>query len=652
MTTVSLDFETRSTVDLRLTGVYPYAEHQNTSVWCMAWAVDAGEPKVWKNGDSFPRELRELIAAGCEMRAWNAQFERVIWSRLCVPRFDWPSVKHEQWIDTAAEAAAMALPVSLAHCAQVLGVTEQKDGAGHSLMMRMARPRKNTKNKIIWWDDLERLEQLYSYCEQDVRTERSIAGVLRRLSEKEQRIYHLDQKINDRGVKIDVPLVRAARIVAKMGLDEANDSVSTATGGLVQKVTKVADLTKWLRDYEGLDIDNVKKSTVRELLEGDGLSDPARQALEARADAGRSSVAKLETMMKVKCADHRARGLLFYHAARTGRWGGRLIQPQNFPRGEIKDVERFIELVMSKDYAALDAAHPALAIISSMLRSMLTAADGHLLMVGDFAQIEARVLAWLAGQDDLVQAFANGEPVYEMMAERAYGLKRGEVTKDDPRRQLGKATELGCGFGMGHKKFVKASWDIYGVDVSQPEGFAKQVVDTYRASRPRIVDLWYRMGDAAFDAVSRPGEIQEVRGCKLVMRGAYLWLMLPSKRPLAFATPRIVDRKTPWGEMKPSVEVWGINSVTRKWEPRALYGGLIVENVVQALARDIMAEAMLALDNAGYPVILTVHDEVVTEPPLGHGSLEDFMAILSRVPSWAAGCPVAAEGWEGRRYRK
>ena len=660
MTTVSLDFETRSTVDLRITGVYPYAEHRNTGVWCMAWAIDDGPVHLWRYGNPFPGELREAIAAGCDMRAWNAQFERVIWNLLCRPRMGWPSLDLEQWHDTAAEAAAMALPRSLAQCAGVLGVTEQKDDDGHSLMMRMARPRKTTKHKIVWWDEAERLAQLYEYCKQDVRTERAIAVTLRRLSDKERSIYLLDQQINDRGVLVDVPLVRASRIIAKMGLDEANESVRNATGGAVERVTKVADLTKWLRDTEGLNIDNVRKSTVRELLESDGLSSPARQALEARADAGRSSVAKLESMLSVKCKDARLRGMLFYHGAATGRWSGRLVQPQNFPRGEIKNAEQYIDQILAKDYAALDKAHPPLAIISSLLRGMLLAADGHTLMVGDFAQIEARVLAWLAGQQELVEAFANGEPVYEMMAERVYGLERGAITKDDPRRQLGKATVLGCGYGMGPDKFIKASWDIYGVDVSEaPPGmeqygksFSHFVVQTYRNTNSKIRELWYRLGDAALDAVLRPGEIQEVRGCKFVVRGAYLWLMLPSKRPLAYAAPTIEDRMTPWGEMKPAVKTWGLNSMTRKWEPRFLYGGLLAENVVQALARDIMAEAMLRLDNAGYPTILTVHDEVVTEPPLGYGSLDEFLELMSRAPAWANGCPVASEGWTGRRYRK
>ena len=177
-------------------------------------------------------------------------------------------------------------------------------------------------------------------------------------------------------------------------------------------------------------------------------------------------------------------------------------------------------------------------------------------------------------------------------------------------------------------------------------------MDAYRKANPRIVDFWRRLNAAVLEAVERPGEIQEVRGCKFVVRGAYLWLMLPSKRPLAYANPTIEDKLTPWKEWKPAVKTWGVNSVTRKWEPRFLYGGLLAENIVQALSRDIMADAMLRLDAAGYPTILTVHDEIVTEPPIGFGSFEEFLEIMSQAPDWAPDCPVAADGWEGARYHK
>jgi len=629
----------------------------------MAWAIGDEEPQLWRAGDPFPEQLRAVLP-DAELRAWNCNFERVIWERHCVPRLGWPEVRLEQWADTMAEALAMALPANLGHCAQVLGVTEQKDEPGHALMLRMSRPRKLTKNKIIWWDEADKLDQLYGYCLQDVKTERAISKAVRRLSSHERRLWLLDQTINDRGMLVDVPLVRAARIIAKAGLDEANEAVRDATGGAVEKITKVADLTKWLRDTEGLDIDNVQKSTVRELLESDGLSDPARRALEARADAGRSSVAKLESMLRAKGDDNRIRGMLFYHGAATGRWSSRGVQVHNFPRGDIGNPEQYIELVLAKDYAALDEQHPPLAIISSLLRGMLRASDGHVFNVGDFAQIEARVLNWLAGQHDVVALFAKGEPVYERMAALIYGCDPYEILNPSQERQLGKATELGCGYGMGADKFITASKQVYGIDVALPpegapaeiaalgEGFPQYVVDTYRRAHPAVVQLWSDLGRAAMRAVQQPGEIQVVRGCKFVVRGAYLWLMLPSRRPLAYAKPKIVERRTPWGEMRPSVQTWGINSQTRKWQARALYGGLLAENIVQALSRDVMADAMLRVEEAGYPNVLTVHDEIITEPPIGHGSLEEFLKLMTQPPEWATGCPIAVEGWEGRRYRK
>jgi DNA polymerase len=642
MTTISIDFETRSTVDLRKTGVYPYAAHPDTDVWCMAYAFDDGEPDLWVPGLLCP--FRALphddfsIQPGDELRAWNAQFERIIWNTIMVPRYGFPEAPLEMWVDTAAEAAAMALPRNLSHAAEVLGITEQKDMEGHALMMRMAKPRSTKGGEIVWWEVPERRERLYAYCKQDVRTEQAIAKAVRPLGRQERKIYLLDQRINDRGVMIDVPLVKAAQGIVAEGLRRANEAVRDATGGAVTSVSKTADLRDWVNETTGANIDSVRKSVVQEMLEGD-LPTPARAALEARAEAGRSSVAKLTSMIACKCSDDRARGLLFYHAARTGRWAGKLIQPQNFPRGDVPSVERFIGDTLRGDYDYIDLFHPPLAVVSSMLRAMLRAAPGHRLMVGDFAQIEARVLVWLADQRDVLQQFARGEPVYEIAAARFGGT-----------RQHGKAQVLGCGYGMGWEKFIQAAKEMFGLDLDKE--LAQTIVGDYRDTNKDVVQLWWDIGDAAMNAVRAPGSVHTVKGCTFCVRGAYLWLILPSGRPLVYAAPKIAPRKTPWGEGRDSVLAWGLNSMTRKWERRALYGGLLVENIVQALSRDLMASAMLRLEGNGYPVILTVHDEIVCEVPNTVGTLNEFTNAMSAIPVWAKGCPVEVESWEGERYRK
>lgn len=644
--TISIDFETRSTADLRKTGVYRYAQDKTTDVWCMAYMLNDDEPKVWVPGEPVDETLVDHIQQQGELRAWNAQFERTIWNEIMVKRYGWPTTTVEQWNCTAAEARAMALPGSLDMAAQVLGVDQQKDKQGASLMMRMARPRGfNEDGSPIWWDVPDRVARLVSYCKQDVRTEVAIARAIRRLGEGERAVFELDQKINDRGVQLDIKLARAAKHVAEHATLEANRAMYDLTHGKVAKVSNVGRLTAWLRE-QGLEVESLGKNSIKALQEGaEGV---ISDVLTLRTEAGKSSVAKIESMLSAVCRDGRIRGLLLYHGAATGRWAGRLVQPQNFPRGSIADIESYIPLVYTKDAEAIDALAPPLDVISSMLRSMLIAADGKKLVAADFAAIEARVLAWLADEKALIGTFQTGGDVYKYMASKIYGCAPEDVNKDQ--RQVGKMAILGLGYGMGHKKFVDSCKTMAGIDISEEQ--SKAVVQLYRSANSRIVAFWAGLNDAALCAVREPGSVQEFNRIKYTMRGGYLWCVLPSKRPLAYARPKIIERETPWGSTSEAVSFEGMNSFSRKWERHDLYGGLLAENVVQAVARDLMADSMLRCEERGYEIILSVHDELVAEVPADFGSVAEFEALMSETPDWAAGCPVNAEGWEGPRYRK
>lgn len=646
----SIDFETFSPVNLVGTGVYPYAAHPHTGIYLMAYAFDDEEPELWWPDDPvFPPRLAEHIAAGGELRAWNAQFERIIW-REKAWLYGLPVVRDDQWYCTAADAAAMALPRSLDHCAEVTKITVQKDKEGYALMRRICKPlRWSPGGWPIFCTDPELLRRLGEYCRTDVRTEQALYRVTRRLSPSERELYLLDQRMNDRGVMIDRPLVVAARELARQGLEQANATLKELTG-TVEKVTQTARIKTWLAE-QGVDVPSLNKVAV-EKLRKEELTELVREVIDTRAEFGRSSISKLGTMLDVAGADDRARGLTLYHGANTGRWAGRLIQPHNFPRPDVKDVEYFIPAVLRGDYDALDLHAPPLQIISSMLRSCLIAAPGHRLMVADFASIEARVVAWLAGQDDLVEMFRTGGKIYEAFASRVYDKPVALIAKDSVERQVGKAGILGCGFGMGHEKFFGELDKINLAHLGKK--FAKQVVDTYRETYPKIPQLWKDLEGAALAAVSAPGSIEHVGRLSLSVRGKYLWLKLPSGRVLAYAGPHIKMLPVPWDEheLRPGVMAWSIQGQSKVWMPRNLYGGLLAENATQAVARDLMATAMLREDAAGYPVILSVHDEVVSEVPNEHGTLEEFLNLMTVVPDWAAGCPVAAEGYEATRYRK
>jgi DNA polymerase len=670
VSTLSIDFETRSTVELKKTGVYPYAAHPDTDIWCMAYAFDDGEVGMWvpEHGRWVPEEIEEHVSHGGDVRAWNAQFERVIWNAIMVPRYGFPLLEVEQVYDTAADAAAMNLPRDLDKAARVLGLSVLKDDEGHRLMMQMSRPRKRVP--LTWWDKPAKLERLYEYCRQDVRVERAIASRLRPLSRSERAVYILDQKINDRGMKVDLPLVRAAQKIVNEGTRRANAEIQEITEGEVSGVTKVADLTKWLQ-AAGADITDLRKDSVRDFLNDGAGGAQALRVAELRQETGKSSTAKLKSMLQVACFDERARGLLLYHGAGTGRWAGKLLQPQNFPRPAVTTPEVYIPRVLAGAFDMIEIEEPALVVVSSMLRSMLVAAPGHRLMSGDYSQIEARTVAWIAGEDSLVRAFAAGAKIYEQMGAAYSGKPLGEITKDSQERQVGKNSVLGCGFQMGADRFAEQVWTQSGIRLPRGErdekgallpdevDMAAHIVQTYRSLYPRIPAFWHEINSAAKSAVRRPGEIQACgRGgaVRFVVRGQFLWCVLPSGRPLAYALPRLEMRTVRPKDRDPftveCVTFSAVDGITKQWTRFAGYGGMWTENVVQAMARDIMAAAMLRVEAAGYPVVLTVHDEVVCEVPDEHGSLEEFLDLMRVCPRWAEGLPVAAEGWTGQRYRK
>jgi DNA polymerase bacteriophage-type len=655
---ISIDFETRSRIDLRKTGVYPYAAHASTDVWCMAWATPDEEPQLWVPGMPLPELLLDHIAVGGELRAWNAQFERVIWGAIMAPRYGFPLPALEQWYDTAADAAAMSLPRGLGDAANALGMDVGKDAAGHRLMLQMARPRSISLNgAITWWDDADRRQRLYEYCRQDVRVEREIARRLRPLSPAERQVYLLDQRVNDRGVQLDLELISGAQDLVARAASYADREVRELTGGAVQSTRKVADLTRWLQ-AQGVDLENVRKDTLRDLLSGDVVG-VEREVIELRAESAKSSTAKLAAMQHAADAAGRARGLLLYHGAGTGRWSGKLIQPQNLPRPTVKGVERFIPAVLRGDYDAIAVEEPVLGVVSSMLRSMITASPGHRLMAADFAQIEARVLAWIAEQDDLVAQFAGGGKIYEEMAAYIYQLPVEAIGKDSVERQIGKNTILGAGFGMGAATFASQVKVQTGLDLTDED--AERAIAAYRERFARIQLFWWDVNRAAMRAVREPGRRVSVGRCggiTYLSAGGALWCALPSRRLLCYMAPRIEPALMPWTDdagnpvIKDSLTYMGVNSLTRKWQRHKAYGGLLTENVVQAMARDLMAGAMLRVERAGYPVVLTVHDELVCDVPDGHGTLDEFVELVKTVPDWADGLPVAAEGWEGARYRK
>ena len=633
---VSIDFETRSAVDLRKTGVYKYASDPSTDIWCMAYKAPwSDDVQVWLPGNELDPRLAGWIIGGGLLSAWNANFERTIWNEIMVSRYQWPRTSIKQWRCTMAQASAMGLPRALGQAASVLGVEEQKDKAGAALMLRMARPRKvNADGSYTWWNTKDKIDTLVAYCIQDVKTELSVAATLNDMPDSERRLYQLDQRINDRGVKVDLDLIERVSKLANSASENIDAEIKRLTNGQVKGATNALDLTAWLRGY-GLQVKSVDKQTVTRMLGMEKLHPIIKQVLRLRQDGAKSSTAKYEAMVNAANADNRMRGLLMYHGAATGRWSGRLVQPQNFPRPQKKQDE--LDQIIAKLKADEDVSEygAGTVLASDLLRSMLIAEDGHRLMFADYSAIEARVLAWIAGQTDLVETFRNGGDVYKEMASAIYNVNVENVT--DGQRQVGKMAILGCGYGMGGKRFAEQCATM-GINVDEDE--AKRIVSVYREKNNRIARYWRDSENEFVEMVKEAGRVRSVE------------LPLPSGRSLTYHNPRIIQRETPWGAMRDTAQVDTLNSVTRQWVSQIIWGGLLTENVVQATARDLMATAMMALELKGYNVILSVHDEIISEVPDDFGSLEEMIDIMTRCPSWADGCPINAEGKEGKRYRK
>ena len=685
-----IDFETRSAGDLKKVGPFVYAEHWSTEAWVACFAIGGGPVRVWYPGDPVPRDLAAHVCAGLPLIAHNAIFERAIWSKIMAPRHGWPEPQVEQWHCTAAMASAMALPRRLEKAAEVLALTSQKDMAGHSLMLRMTKPQPGQevpcricgaavgeppvspdcpchhepllRTELVWRDDPESIKRGTDYCIRDVETERELLTKLRPLPAFEREIWLLDQRINERGVSVDLPVVRNAQRIVKNRLGELNAELNDVTAGAVGAATQIAKLAEWLRSKGvglpgGSQSNELGKEEIKTLLK-DELPAECRRALEIRLEAAKTSTAKLDAYAERTSADGRMRDNLIYHGAgRTGRWSGKGAQLQNVPRPPVtmnsSDIDwalQFVALGWRIQDIEKSMLAQGLEIITACLRAMLIAAPGHELISADYNAVEARGVAWLASADRMLGIFARGEDPYLDMAAQIYQRPAGDFSKASPERQLGKAAILGLGYQMGAKRF-RDTCEKQGVSIS--EEFGERVKRIYREANWQIVRLWRELEAAAIKAVQNPEQWVHAANNKLsfVLRGCWLHLKLPSGRLLTYANPRYELVETDFGR-RWSATFEGVNTVTQKWERQQAYGGKWCENAVQAICRDLLANAMLNLEAAGYPIVLSVHDEVVAEVLEGFGSTEEFEEIMCCLPDWASGFPMKAEGWRAKRFQK
>lgn len=689
-----IDFETRSVTDLKKAGLDNYVACPTTQPWCLAAAVGDGEPELWRpdlHGWDFDSAFSPAFYEAWDdpetrVVAHNAGFELDVWNRIMVPRHGWPALDPRRTLCTMAMAYAMALPGDLDRAAPALGLSIRKDDEGHRLMRLMAKPKDIYRcpecdatgcpacgdfgEEITWHDDPAKIERLGAYCLQDVRVEQALHERLMDLSPAEYETWHLDYRINRRGVAIDRPVVDAAIAIAQHEKIRLNDELRRITGGVVTGSSQNARLTKWVQD-QGVSIEGVAKDDVLDALEDATLPAHVREALIVRRAAGKTSTAKLTPMVEAASADGRLRGMFQYHGAATGRWAGRKVQLQNLPRPQFKHGRVFdmVEVLRSSpvDEALihLDLLYGnPLDCLSQCLRSMLIAGPGKTLFVVDFSNIEGRGIAWQAGEEWKLDAFRaydakTGHDIYKLTAGGILNKPPEEVTADE-RQTFGKVPELACGYGGGVGAFQQMA-KTYLVKI--PDEQAESIKNGWRQKHPAIAGVrelgvkgfWGDLEDAARAAVMNPGTEYYAgppgRGTTFLVSGSFLWAMLPSGRALCYPYPSIKPKVTPWGETRDQVHYWHLNGVTNRWEETSTYGGKLSENTTQAICRDILRDAMLRVDEE-FPIVMHVHDEIVSEMPRGHNGFERFEALVKQPPAWATGFPIAVDGWQGERYRK
>lgn len=697
---LSIDFETKSACELTRVNSYVYFDDPSTDVWCAAYAFDDEEPELWLPGQPCPPRVAKHIRAGGVVRAWNAAFERLCIQAIMRPRYGWPVPKLEQYRCVMTQAYAMGLPGKLEQAAPALKLDVTKDDVGKRIMLQLSKPRKPRKgedpNGLYWWDDPEKIARLYEYCRQDVRTEQAIGKRVLPLKPSELECWFMDQRMNDTGTFIDDDLCRQAQKVVAATQLTLDDEMRRVTDMHVRGVSNVGELTAFLRK-NGVETESVAKDELAELLVRDDLPSAVHRALEIRQEGAKTSVAKIAKLLGCRQADGRMRGNLQYHGASTGRWAARGAQLQNLPRPTPGvDMDELVADLRRGDAGMIDMVYgPPMTAVSDAIRGMIAAPPGRKIIAADFSQIEARVVDWLGGQEDGLEAFRlydrkEGPDVYLVTAAGIYNVPVNSISKEDIRRQLGKVGRLSMGFEGGAMALLKMAKN-YQMDISTAydsmqqasseesieraqsawktrgvkSGVAKRswltaelVKIAWRKKNNNTVAMWKRCMEAAIEAVRCPGTIVSAGRLKYRKSGSWLFCQLPGKRTIAYAFPKIVQKELPWkgqgGEtlFQDGLIFFGVDSFTKKWSEQDLYGGLLFQNAVQATARDIMAEGMIRVEQAGYDMIITIHDEVVAEADIGFGSPAEFAALMAESPTWADGLPIAADAWEGPRYRK
>lgn len=636
-----LDFETRSRADLVGRGLPRYATHPSTEILCVAWATDEDPDNIelWHRGQGPPEELFALVERADHICAHNAAFEMWVWREIAVKQLGWPLVPANKWECTAAKCAYNNLPRSLESSGERLKIKgAAKDKEGKKVMMLLTKP--NKRGEFI--EEPSLFAKLYDYCKQDVRAEMAVDRALVEMPAREERLWKVDRTINERGVPIDTELCEMAYNLSQDIVEQSNLELERLTAGEVTTTTQVAKLLNWVQK-QGANIASLAKVNVDEALKSSEIPPLAKRALELRQIGAPASVKKFKAAMDYTSDDARARDQFLYYGAGTGRWSGRSIQLQNLFR---KASEAIIEAIQLGDIELLGAlAHDPMSGFQMGVRGMVCAPDGSKLVFSDLSAIEARVLLWAAGSRRGVQLFRDSDSdpskpdPYRVMAGKIYSVDATQIPKKGERRQVGKVAILGLGYGMGASKFQLAAWTMGGVRLDM--AMCEKVVSIYRRTHPEVVLFWRHLQEAFGAAAAGAKKVDLGRGIVFSnVRGAVA-MMLPSGRQLFYHEPKALKR----GNIE-FTDSRGVRIHT--------WGGLLAENAVQAISRDVIADQLVECERRELNPVLHVHDEIALEQPehRAQWAANQLTEIMQTPPSWAPGLPLAAETRVRQRLTK
>ncbi len=640
---MAIDIETYSDISLPDCGVHRYVASEQFEILLFAYSIDEGEIRVidLASGEKMPEEVMDLLMDDSVIKtAFNAAFERT-----CINRYFGISLPPEVWRCTAVQSAILALPLSLEGVGEALSLDKKKMSEGKELIRFFCMPCKATKanggrTRNLPSDVPEKWEQFKTYCKRDVDVEMQIRKKLKNypIPDREQVLYCMDQRINDRGIRVDTQMVGQA-IACDLLYKETAAKRAYELSGL-ENPNSVSQLKGWLSD-KGIEVDSLAKDTVTELVgktEGE-----VSELLKIRLAMSKTSVKKYEAIERAVC-DGRVHGLLqFYGANRTGRWAGRLVQIHNLPQNHMEDLELARSLVKEGRFDLVELLYPSTPeVLSELIRTAFVAKPGCRFIISDFSAIEARVLAWMSGEAWRLRVFSTHGKIYEASASAMFGVPIEEIGKTSPLRQKGKIAELALGYGGSVGALVSMGATKMGLSEEE----LPNLVSQWRLANPHITEFWWKVDAAAFKAVKERCTVQMDR-LLFEYRGGILFIHLPSGRKLSYVKPRLELNR--FG--REGITYEGVGE-SKKWTRIETYGPKMVENIVQAVSRDILAEAMLRLEKAGFDIVMHVHDEVVLEVPEGVSSVEEVNELMAVNPSWTMGLPLKAAGFESAFYKK